>query len=287
MPKGNDVSRDDHLLLSPSASTPRCGEPRLDRDGDLALRGPGDRDPPGPVPGGLPDLARRGVPGGQFLGQGLRQPVAAPGLRAGRAVAVPGDRADGRDMAGILGASLRLFPTLCSILCLPLFCHVSGRLVGGTAQLLAVAILATSFYPIRHGAEIKPYASDLLAALIFLSLAAGSPEGAPIEPLVVGPRRRHPVAHRGFLSGRVRRGGSRARPGSAGAEVGAASRAPGLDGLQHGAGGLVPDGLPVECRLPGRRHRRIIARAAGPSRSRPSSVPGPCPSGSWTSTPAP
>ena len=67
--------------------------------------------------------------------------------------------------------SLRLFPTVCSILCLPLFRHVSGRILGGTAQLLAVAVLATSFYPIRHGAEIKPYASDLLAALILLALA--------------------------------------------------------------------------------------------------------------------
>ena len=41
----------------------------------------------------------------------------------------------------------------------------------GTPQLLAVAVLAVSFYPIRHGAEIKPYASDLLASLILLALA--------------------------------------------------------------------------------------------------------------------
>lgn len=67
--------------------------------------------------------------------------------------------------------SLRLFPTVCSIVCLPLFRHVSGRLLTGPAQLLAVAVLATSVYPIRHGAEIKPYASDLLAALIFLALS--------------------------------------------------------------------------------------------------------------------
>ena len=30
---------------------------------------------------------------------------------------------------------------------------------------------AVSFYPIRHGAEIKPYACDLLAALVLLALA--------------------------------------------------------------------------------------------------------------------
>src|SRR5271157_3865795 len=49
--------------------------------------------------------------------------------------------------------------------------QVARRFLGGTPQLLAVAVLAVSFYPIRHGAEIKPYASDLLAALILLALA--------------------------------------------------------------------------------------------------------------------
>jgi hypothetical protein len=67
--------------------------------------------------------------------------------------------------------SLRLFPTICSVLSVPLFRHVAGRLLGGKAALVAVAVFATSFYPIRHGAEIKPYASDLLAALILLALA--------------------------------------------------------------------------------------------------------------------
>ena len=66
---------------------------------------------------------------------------------------------------------LRLFPTICSILSVPLFCLVSGQLVRGIPRLLAVAVFAVSFYPIRHGAEIKPYASDLLAAMILLYLA--------------------------------------------------------------------------------------------------------------------
>jgi hypothetical protein len=72
---------------------------------------------------------------------------------------------------GYFELTLRLFPTICSILSLVLFRHVAARLFGGSAQLLAVAILATAFYPIRHGAEIKPYASDLLAAVVFLALA--------------------------------------------------------------------------------------------------------------------
>ena len=67
--------------------------------------------------------------------------------------------------------ALRLFPTVCSVLSLPLFAHVAGRFLRETPKLLAVAVFAVSFYPIRHGAEIKPYASDLLAALLLLALA--------------------------------------------------------------------------------------------------------------------
>jgi hypothetical protein len=67
--------------------------------------------------------------------------------------------------------ALRLFPTVCSVVSLPLLCHVAGRFLGQTPRLLAVAVLAVSFYPIRHGAEVKPYASDLLAALVLITLA--------------------------------------------------------------------------------------------------------------------
>ena len=67
--------------------------------------------------------------------------------------------------------SMRLFPTLCSIGGLFLFRHVAGRVVRGLPLLLAVAIFAVSFYPVRHGAEIKPYASDLTVSLVLLALA--------------------------------------------------------------------------------------------------------------------
>ena len=67
--------------------------------------------------------------------------------------------------------SLRLFPTLCSLTSLVLFGLLSGRLMRGPARVLAVAVMATAFYPIRHGAEVKPYASDLLAALLLLAPA--------------------------------------------------------------------------------------------------------------------
>jgi hypothetical protein len=67
--------------------------------------------------------------------------------------------------------SLRLFPLGCAVGSLFLFRHVASRVVRGLPLLVAVAIFATSFHPILHAADIKPYASDLLAALIVLALA--------------------------------------------------------------------------------------------------------------------
>ncbi len=67
--------------------------------------------------------------------------------------------------------SLRLIPTLSSVASMFLFAHVAGRVTRGPARLLAVAIFAVSYYPIRHGAEVKQYSTDLLAALALIALA--------------------------------------------------------------------------------------------------------------------
>jgi hypothetical protein len=67
--------------------------------------------------------------------------------------------------------SLRLFPAACGLASVLLFRHVAARLLRGVALLLAVGVFATAFYPIRHSAEVKPYASDLLSALTMLALA--------------------------------------------------------------------------------------------------------------------
>ena len=67
--------------------------------------------------------------------------------------------------------SLRLFPLACGVASVFLFRHVSAYVVRGLPLLLAVAIFAVSFHPIRHAAEVKPYASDLLVALVLLGLA--------------------------------------------------------------------------------------------------------------------
>jgi hypothetical protein len=66
---------------------------------------------------------------------------------------------------------LRLLPTTASVASLFLFRHVAGRLLKGVALAVAVAILAVGYTPIRHGGEIKPYATDFLVALGLIALA--------------------------------------------------------------------------------------------------------------------
>ena len=72
---------------------------------------------------------------------------------------------------GFSEMSLRLFPLICGVGSVFLFRQVAGRVLKGPALLLAMAIFAVSLHPIRHSAEAKPYATDLLVALGLLALA--------------------------------------------------------------------------------------------------------------------
>jgi hypothetical protein len=67
--------------------------------------------------------------------------------------------------------SLRLFAATCGLASVLMFRHLATRIFRGVPLVFAVAVFATSFYPIRHSAEIKPYASDLLAALVLITFA--------------------------------------------------------------------------------------------------------------------
>jgi 4-amino-4-deoxy-L-arabinose transferase-like glycosyltransferase len=67
--------------------------------------------------------------------------------------------------------SLRLIPTMASAGSVFLFAHIVGRVTRGSARMLAVGIFSLSYYPIRHGAEVKQYSTDLLASLILIALA--------------------------------------------------------------------------------------------------------------------
>jgi hypothetical protein len=65
--------------------------------------------------------------------------------------------------------SLRLFPLVCGVASVPVFRYAVGRVVRGVPLLLAVAVFAVSYHPIRHAADVKPYASDLLSAVVVLA----------------------------------------------------------------------------------------------------------------------
>lgn len=62
-------------------------------------------------------------------------------------------------------AALRLVPWLASVTALGLFWGFCRQVSSRRATLVAVAVLAASFYPVRHGNEVKPYATDLLLSL--------------------------------------------------------------------------------------------------------------------------
>jgi hypothetical protein len=75
---------------------------------------------------------------------------------------------------GLLGDSepvLRLFPLLCSLASLPLFLRVARRTLTGRAVPLAVLLFALGIPLIFYAAQLKPYASDVLAAVVILLLA--------------------------------------------------------------------------------------------------------------------
>jgi len=67
--------------------------------------------------------------------------------------------------------SLRLFPLVCALASLLVFRSMASRLLEAWAALIAVAIFAVAFHPIRHAADLKPYSLDLLVALILQALA--------------------------------------------------------------------------------------------------------------------
>src|SRR5262245_7096333 len=51
---------------------------------------------------------------------------------------------------------------------LVLFRVAAGHVLRGLPLVLSVAFLSVAYYPIRHAAEVKPYAIDLLAAVLLV-----------------------------------------------------------------------------------------------------------------------
>ncbi len=74
---------------------------------------------------------------------------------------------------GFTEYSLRIIPALCALLSLYVFYRAAKLMLSGLPLLFSTAILAVAYYPIRHGAEIKQYSTDLLVAVVILWLALG------------------------------------------------------------------------------------------------------------------
>lgn len=66
--------------------------------------------------------------------------------------------------------SLRLFPLLCSLISLLLFVHLARKITSGHTLVLAVGLFAVSYPIVRYVAEAKQYGSDLMVALVSMTL---------------------------------------------------------------------------------------------------------------------
>ena len=108
-------------------------------------------------------------------------------------------------LLGFTEYTLRLFPLICGLGSIALFWHLAGRLLRGTALVLAVGIFATSYACIRYSAEAKPYGCDLLVGLVLVSLLVEWWRQPRAQPLAVGPGGRGPAGNRAVVSGGVRR----------------------------------------------------------------------------------
>jgi uncharacterized membrane protein len=76
-------------------------------------------------------------------------------------------------VARCLGAgewTLRLILYLAGLASLVLFWRFCRGVASGRTTLLAVAILAASYYPVRHSIEVKPYVVDLLVSLAMTAI---------------------------------------------------------------------------------------------------------------------
>jgi len=76
-----------------------------------------------------------------------------------------------RRLLGFTEPALRLVPLLAGLAAVLLFWRLARKLLGRRSALLAIAVLAASFYPARYAVEVKPYSIDLLVATALLLTA--------------------------------------------------------------------------------------------------------------------
>lgn len=72
------------------------------------------------------------------------------------------------DLFGFNDYSLRVVALISGVAALVLFRIAAGCVLRGWPLVFAVGALAVAHYPMRHSVEVKPYAGDLLAAVLLL-----------------------------------------------------------------------------------------------------------------------
>jgi hypothetical protein len=73
-------------------------------------------------------------------------------------------------LLGLSEPALRFFPLLVGIATVLLFWRFAVGNLGRLTALLAVSIFSASYFPVRYGAELKPYGMDLFVSLALTSL---------------------------------------------------------------------------------------------------------------------
>ena len=137
---------------------------------------------------------------------------------------------------GFSEMSLRLCPLICGVASVFLFRHTAGRMLKGPALLMAVAIFAVSIHPIRHSADAKPYASDLLVALGTGGAGDRVVRVVRADRLALDAGRLRAARVGGFVSGGVGRGGNRTGTGAVSLEDATAGAENRPRGLRFGCG---------------------------------------------------
>jgi len=73
-------------------------------------------------------------------------------------------------LLGFSEHAVRAIPFVCGIASMLLFWRLAIRIASPRSALIAVGVLAASYYPVRHAAEVKPYAIDMLVSLAAIYL---------------------------------------------------------------------------------------------------------------------
>jgi hypothetical protein len=74
-------------------------------------------------------------------------------------------------LMGLREYAMRIPALVSSIAALLIFWRFAPKLLDKRSALLALAMLAAAWYPVRHGNEVKPYAMDMLVGLALTCLA--------------------------------------------------------------------------------------------------------------------